>query len=77
MCIFGTSKPAVQPKPEPVFKNAPPVVTGSQTGVDKPKDTEKATEELKIRRRKKESKIRRKQSSSNPGNSINIPTFDY
>tara|TARA_R100000654_G_scaffold49127_1_gene75289 strand:- start:245 stop:478 length:234 start_codon:yes stop_codon:yes gene_type:complete len=77
MCIFGTSQPAVQPKPEPEFKNAPPVVTGSQTGVEKPKDTEKATEELKIRRRKKESKMRRKQSSSNPGNSLNIPTLNY
>tara|TARA_B100000683_G_C12024621_1_gene363592 strand:+ start:227 stop:454 length:228 start_codon:yes stop_codon:yes gene_type:complete len=75
MCIFGTSRPAAPPKPE--FRNAPPVVTGSQTGVEKPKDTEKVTEELKIRRRKKESKMRREQSSSNPGNSLNIPTFDY
>ena len=53
MCIFGTSKP-VDPTPTPTVRDAPPVVTGSQTGVDDPKDTKKATEQLKIKREKKE-----------------------
>ena len=51
MCIGGRSQ-AVQPKP--TFRDAPPVVTGSQTGVENPKDTKKATEQLKIKRQKKE-----------------------
>ena len=66
MCFFGNAKAAVPPKPE--FKDSPPIVTGSQTGVEKPKDTKKATEELKIRRKRKE-------ASSNPGDSLNIPTL--
>jgi hypothetical protein len=37
-----------------------------QTGVDNPIDTAKATEELKIKRQKKE-------GSYNPGNSLSIP----
>ncbi len=53
MCFFGGAKAAPAPK-KPEFADAPPVVTGEQTGVDKPKDTKKATEELKIRRQKKE-----------------------
>ena len=51
MCIGGRSQ-AVQLKP--TFRDAPPIVTGSQTGVANPKDTKKATEELKIKRQKKE-----------------------
>ena len=51
MCIGGRSQ-VVQPKP--TFRDAPPVVTGSQTGVVNPKDTKKATEQLKIKRQKKE-----------------------
>jgi len=51
MCIGGRSQ-VVQPKP--TFRDAPPVVTGSQTGVENPKDTKKATEQLKIKRQKKE-----------------------
>ena len=54
MCIGGSPSYAVPQRQEAAFKDAPPVVTGSQTGVDKPKDTKKATEELKIRRQKKE-----------------------
>lgn len=54
MCIGGSPAYAVPQRQEAAFKDAPPVVTGSQTGVDKPKDTKKATEELKIRRQKKE-----------------------
>jgi len=52
MCLGGGSS---YPQPQrPEFDDSPPVVTGSQTGVDNPKDTKKATEELKINRRKKE-----------------------
>ena len=51
MCIGG-SRTVVQPVP--TFRDAPPIVTGSQTGVDNPKDTKKATEALKILRQKKE-----------------------
>ena len=40
--------------PKREFQNRPVTVTGEQTGVDDPKDTKKATEELKIRRQKKE-----------------------
>ena len=54
MCIGGRPAYAVPQRQEAAFQDAPPVVTGSQTGVDKPKDTKKATEELKIRRQKKE-----------------------
>jgi len=51
MCIGG-SRAVVQPKS--TFRDAPPIVTGSQIGVENPKDTKKATEELKIKRQKKE-----------------------
>jgi len=52
MCIGGGPS---YPQPQrPEFDDSPPVVTGSQTGVDNPKDTKRATEELKIRRKKKE-----------------------
>ena len=54
MCIGGSPSYAVPQRQEAAFKDAPPVVTGSQIGVEKPKDTKKATEELKIRRQKKE-----------------------
>ena len=54
MCIGGSPSYAVPQRQEAAFKDAPPVVTGEQTGVDNPKDTKKATEELKIRRQKKE-----------------------
>ena len=52
MCVGGGSS---YPQPQrPEFDDSPPVVTGSQTGVDNPKDTKKATEELKINKQKKE-----------------------
>ena len=54
MCIGGSPAYAVPQRQEAAFQDAPPVVTGSQTGVDNPKDTKKATEELRIRRQKKE-----------------------
>ena len=53
MCFFGGAKAApVREKPE--FADAPPVVTGEQTGVDKPKNTAKATEKLRMARKDKE-----------------------
>ncbi len=51
MCIGGRSQAVQQTS---TFRDAPPVVTGSQTGVDNPKDTKKATEQLKIKRQKRE-----------------------
>jgi hypothetical protein len=47
-------------------------VTGSQTGVANPKDTEKATEELKIKRQKEEGtyldpNLSRLEEALNPG----------
>ena len=52
MCVGGGPS---YPQPQrPEFEDSPPVVTGIQTGVENPKDTKKATEELKIRRQKKE-----------------------
>ena len=38
-------------------KNDAAVVTGMQTGVENPKDTKKASEQLKIQREKEEGKI--------------------
>jgi len=53
MCFFGGAKAAPAPK-KPEFADAPPVVTGEQTGVDKPKNTAKATEKLRMDRKIKE-----------------------
>jgi len=53
MCFFGGAKAAPAPK-KAEFDDAPPVVTGKQTGVDDPKDTAKATEKLKMSRKKEE-----------------------
>ena len=63
MCFFGSSQPAAPPRPE--FDDAPPVVTGSQTGVDNPIDTAKATETLRIKRQETE-------GFQNPGDSLKI-----
>ena len=52
MCFGGGAARAATPKKE--FDNRPVTVTGTQTGVDNPKDTAKATETLKIKRQKKE-----------------------
>ena len=64
MCFFGGGARAATP-PKTTFDDSPPVVTGMQTGVDNPVDTAKVTEELKIKRMKKE-------GMSNPGDSLNI-----
>tara|TARA_R100000773_G_scaffold35470_1_gene30486 strand:- start:476 stop:826 length:351 start_codon:yes stop_codon:yes gene_type:complete len=53
MCFGGGGQATIrQPKRE--FQNRPVTVTGSQKGVDNPKDTAKATESLKIKRQKEE-----------------------
>ena len=53
MC-FGGGGQATRQQPKREFQNRPVTVTGSQTGVDDPKDTAKATESLKIKRQKEE-----------------------
>lgn len=63
MCFFGGSQAAAPPKPE--FDDAPPVVTGKQTGVDNPIDTKKVTEQLRQDRMKEE-------GFSNPAESLKI-----
>ena len=52
MCFGGGSQMRQQPQRE--YQNRPVTVTGTQTGVDDPKDTAKATEQLKIKRQKEE-----------------------
>ena len=52
MCFGGGSQMRQQPQRE--YQNRPVTVTGTQTGVDDPKDTAKATETLKIKRKKEE-----------------------
>ena len=44
MCFFGGGAKAAPAPKKAEFEDAPPVVTGEQTGVDKPKNTAKATE---------------------------------
>tara|TARA_A100001011_G_C13690466_1_gene587355 strand:- start:38 stop:364 length:327 start_codon:yes stop_codon:yes gene_type:complete len=63
MCFFGRSQAAAPPKTE--FDDAPPVVTGSQTGIDDPIDTKKVTEQLRQDRMNKE-------GFSNPAESLKI-----
>ena len=53
MCVGGGGRSYPQPQ-RPEFDDSPPVVTGSQTGVENPKDTNKATEELRIQRKQRE-----------------------
>ena len=63
MCFFGRSSTPQPPRPE--FDDAPPVVTGKQTGVDNPIDTKKVTEQLRQDRMKEE-------GFSNPAESLKI-----
>tara|TARA_B100000214_G_C23966592_1_gene628011 strand:+ start:1318 stop:1656 length:339 start_codon:yes stop_codon:yes gene_type:complete len=53
MC-FGGGGQATRQQPKREYQNRPVTVTGTQTGVDDPKDTAKATESLKIKRQKEE-----------------------
>ena len=52
MCLGGGGGRMTTPQRE--YQNRPVTVTGTQTGVDDPKDTAKATETLKIKRQKEE-----------------------
>ena len=52
MCFGGGGGRMSTPQRE--FQNRPVTLTGEQTGVDDPKDTKKATESLKIQRKKEE-----------------------
>ena len=52
MCLGGGVARAAVPQRK--YQNRPVTVTGEQTGVDDPKDTKKATESLKIKRKKEE-----------------------
>ena len=52
MCLGGGGGRMSAPKRE--YQNRPVTVTGTQTGVDDPKDTAKATETLKIKRQEEE-----------------------
>ena len=56
MCFFGGGAKAEPAPKKAEFSDAPPVVTGKQTGVDNPKDTEKATDKLRMNRIDKETK---------------------
>ena len=56
MCFFGGGAKAAPAPKKAEFADAPPVVTGKQTGVDDPKDTEKATDKLRMNRIDKEMK---------------------
>ena len=54
MCLGGGGRATRVQQPKREYQNRPVTVTGSQTGVDDPKDTKKATEQLKIKRQKEE-----------------------
>ena len=54
MCFFGGGAKAAPAPKKAEFEDAPPVVTGKQTGVDNPKDTAKATDKLRMDRKKRE-----------------------
>ena len=53
MCLGGGGR-ATRRQPKREYQNRPVTVTGTQEGVDDPKDTKKATEQLKIKRQKEE-----------------------
>jgi hypothetical protein len=52
MCLGGGGGRMSAPKRE--YQNRPVTISGTQTGVDDPIDTAKATESLKIKRQKEE-----------------------
>lgn len=67
MC-FG-SKPKAPEKPKKAeFEDAPPVVTGKQEDVENPFDTKKITDQLKLRRKKKEKGIKIKKGDPDLSN---------
>ena len=54
MCSGGGGGNTTKKKKKSEFKNQPVTVTGTQEGVENPKDTAKITETLKIKRQKEE-----------------------
>ena len=54
MCFGGGGGNTTKKKKKSEFKNQPVTVTGTQEGVENPKDTAKITETLKIKRQKEE-----------------------
>ena len=54
MCIGGRPAYGSVQRDPAAYEDAPPIVTGMQTGVSNPKDTKKVTEDLKIKRQKEE-----------------------
>ena len=55
MCLGGLGRSVARATAsQREYQNRPVTVTGEQTGVDDPKDTKKATESLKIKRKKEE-----------------------
>ena len=52
MCLGGGGGRMSAPKRE--YQNRPVTISGTQTGVDDPKDTAKATEKLKTKRKEEE-----------------------
>ena len=67
MCFGSKPKAPEQPK-KAEFTDAPPVVTGKQEGVDDPFDTAKITDQLKLRRKKKEKGIKIKKGDPDLSN---------
>ena len=54
MCSGGGGGNTTKKKKKSEFENQPVTVTGTQIGVENPKDTAKVTESLKIKRQKEE-----------------------
>ena len=54
MCSGGGGGNTTKKKKKSEFENQPVTVTGTQEGVENPKDTAKITETLKIKRQKEE-----------------------
>ena len=54
MCLGGSQVVRATGMQQKEYQNRPVTVTGTQTGVDNPKDTAKATESLRIQRKKEE-----------------------
>ena len=70
MCLGmggGSRQPVQQELPE---RNAAPTVTGEQTGVDNPKDTKKATDELMIKRQKEEGRYNPESMNTTTANKL-------
>ena len=67
MC-FGSRPKTPPPPPKPEFKDAPPIVSGEQEDVENPFDTKKITDQLRLRRKKKEKGIKIKKGDPDLSN---------